>query len=56
MPCGNGLQGCLEIGVWFDVIELAGLNQGGDARPCSAAFIVAREQRILDLSRLRSGL
>lgn len=49
MPCCNGFERCLEIGVWLDFVELAGLNQGGDATPCSAAFVMAREQRVFSI-------
>jgi hypothetical protein len=27
MAVGNGLQGCLEIGVWLDAVEFAGLDE-----------------------------
>jgi hypothetical protein len=27
MPCCDGFKRCLEVGVWFDVIELAGLDE-----------------------------
>jgi hypothetical protein len=46
MAFGNGLQCSLEIGVWLDAVELTGFNERCDARPSSAAFVVAREQRI----------
>ena len=46
MACCNGLQGSLEIGVWLNVVELAGFNERRDARSGSTALVVAREQRI----------
>jgi hypothetical protein len=46
MACCDGFERCLEIGVWLDAVELAGLDEGRDARPGSAAFIMAREQRV----------
>ena len=54
MALGDGLKGCLEIGVWLDVVELAGLNQGRDARPCSAALVMTREQRVFPVEGNRA--
>jgi hypothetical protein len=47
MSCCDGLQCSLEIGVGFDAVELTGLDEGRDARPSSAPFVIAREQRVL---------
>lgn len=44
---GDGCQGCLEISEGLDAIDLAGLDQRGNAAPGDAAFVVAGEEGIL---------
>ncbi len=54
MACCDGFKRCLEIGVWLDVVELASLDQGGDARPCATTLIMAREQSVLAIEGNRA--
>ena len=42
----NGLQFCLEVGVGFDAVQFAGLDQRGDAAPGAATLVMTREERI----------
>jgi hypothetical protein len=42
MSCCDGFERCLEISVWFDVVELAGLDNRRDAGPGSATFVMPR--------------
>ena len=46
MSCCDGLQCSLEIGVGFEAVELTGLDEGRDARPSPAPFVMAREQSV----------
>jgi|UPI0005C627E4 hypothetical protein len=46
MSCCDGFERCLEISVWFDVVELAGLDKRRDAGPGSATFVMPREQGV----------
>lgn len=46
MPCCGGLQRNLEIGVWLNAVQLAGLDEGRNARPGSSTFVMAREQGV----------
>jgi hypothetical protein len=46
MACCDGLQHSLEIRVWLDAVQLARLDEGGDARPGSSTFVMAREQGV----------
>jgi enamine deaminase RidA (YjgF/YER057c/UK114 family) len=39
----DGLECCIEIGVWLDAVELAGF----DAGPGSAAFVMPCRERVL---------
>ena len=43
MPGGYGLEGCFEIGGWFDNVELAGCDERRGAAPVSAAFVMGLE-------------
>ncbi len=54
MALSDGLQGCLEIGEGFDVVELRGFDQGRDDAPGSATFVVPREERILAIEGNRA--
>jgi hypothetical protein len=49
MACRDGFKRCLEIGVWLDVVEFTGLDERRNTRPGSAAFIMAREQRVFSV-------
>jgi len=44
---GDRLEGRLEIGEGLDGVDLRRFDQGGDAAPCAAALIMAREERVL---------
>jgi hypothetical protein len=45
MASGDGFEGYLEIGVGFDTVEFAGLDERRDAGPGSAALVVSRPWR-----------
>ena len=47
VTCRDGLECCLEICIWFDIVELAGLDERRDAAPVSAAFIMSCKERVL---------
>lgn len=49
MALRDGFECCPEIGVGLDTVELACLNQCGDAPPCSATLIMAREECVLTI-------
>ena len=34
------------MGVWLDAVEFKGLDERRDARPCSGALIMTREQQV----------
>lgn len=36
VSCGDGFERYLKVGVWFDAVELAGFEEGGNARSRSA--------------------
>ncbi|MGY4501291.1 hypothetical protein ACVWYH_005222 [Bradyrhizobium sp. GM24.11] len=40
-----------EVGVWFDIDELAGLDQRGDDGPMLAAAVGAREECVFAVQR-----
>jgi hypothetical protein len=46
MASGDGFQCSLEVGVWLDAGQLAGLDKRRDAGPGSATFVMIREQRV----------
>ena len=52
MSVGNRGQGCLEIGEGLDAIDLAGLDERGDAAPGDAAFVVTGKEGILAVDSL----
>ncbi len=54
MALGDRLKRCPEVSERLDVIELAGLDEAGDAGPGLRAVIVSCEQMILSAAR-RSG-
>jgi hypothetical protein len=51
MTVGDRGQGGLEISEGLDAVDLAGLDQRGDAAPGNAAFIVTGEEGILSIER-----
>ena len=51
MSVGNRGQGCLEVGEGLDAIDLAGLDERGDAAPGDAAFVVTCKEGILAVQR-----
>ena len=51
MTVGDRGQGGLEIGEGLDSVDLAGLDQRGDATPGNAAFTVTGEEGILSIER-----
>jgi hypothetical protein len=55
MPCCDGLQHSLEIGVRLNAVELAGLDERRDAGPGSATFVMAREQRVFGVEGDRAN-
>jgi hypothetical protein len=46
MASGDGFECCLEVGVWLDAVQLAGLDKRRDAGLGSATFVMARKQRV----------
>ena len=55
MAVRDRLEGCLEIGEGLDTVDLRGLDQGGDAVPCLASLVVAREERVFAVQSDRIG-
>ena len=51
MPLCDGGQGGAEICEGLDAVDLAGLDQRGDAAPGDAALIMASEERIFAIER-----
>lgn len=51
MAIRNGLQGCLEISVGLDVVDLAGFNEGANTAPVSATFAMTCKKGILAIER-----
>ena len=47
MAGGDRREGGLQIGKGLNAVDLAGLDQRGDAAPSNAAFVVTCEERIL---------
>ena len=47
MAGGDRREGSLQIGKGLNAVDLAGLDQRGDAAPSNAAFVVTCEERIL---------
>lgn len=47
MTVGDRCQRYLELGERFDAVDLAGLDQRGDAAPGDAALVVTRKERVL---------
>ena len=47
MTAGDSCEGCLKVGKGLDAVDFAGLDQGRNAAPGYAAFVVAGEERIL---------
>lgn len=43
----DGLKGGLEIGEWFDTVDLGGLDKLRDAAPGLTSLVMAREEGIL---------
>ena len=43
----GGFGGGLQIGEGLNAVDLAGLDQGGDAAPSDAAFVVTCKKRVL---------
>jgi len=41
---GDRCQRCLEVGQRFDAVDLAGLDQRGDAAPGDATFVMTGEE------------
>ena len=46
MAIGDGFKGCLQIGVGLDIVQLACLYQGGNARPASTALVLPGKERV----------
>ncbi len=47
MSVGNGGQGCVQVGVRVDGVQLTGFNERGHACPSVAALIMSCEQSVL---------
>lgn len=47
MAVDHPLENVAQIGVGFDLVEPAGLDQRADRRPARAAAVAAREQMVL---------
>jgi hypothetical protein len=54
MAVSDGCQCCLEIGEELDAVDLAGLDQRGDAAPGDAAFVVAGKEGVLAIEGNRA--
>jgi len=54
MALGDRLKLCPEVAERLDVIELAGLDEAGDAGPGLRAFVVSCEQMILSAKSQRT--
>ena len=54
MAACNRFEGCLEVGEWFDAVDLGGFDQRCDAAPSFTAFIVAGEHCILAIKNNRA--
>jgi len=54
MAIADRCEGCREIGEGFDAVDLAGLDQWGNAIPSDAAFVVTCEEGVLSVQSDRS--
>ena len=54
MSCSDGLECRLEIGVWLNAVELAGLDQGSNARPGPTPFVMYCEERVFPVEGNRA--
>ena len=51
MTARDGFEHGVEVGVGFDAIELAGLDERCDAAPCASAFVMTSKERVLAVQR-----
>jgi hypothetical protein len=54
MASGDGFECCLEVGVWLDAVQLAGLDKRRDAGPGSATFVMALRSK--PMSQAHNGV
>ena len=55
MACCDGFESGLEPGIGFDPVQLRGLDERSDARPCGGAFVVTGEQCVFAIQGDRPG-
>ena len=49
MPACDGLERGLEIGEWFDAVDLGGFDQRGDAAPGFSSLVMTRKQGVFSV-------